>query len=118
MKKEAMLKFHNGMYELIYVEDGDAEPVSFGSLLNKLFGGWDYAPDKEKLTIYFRYGNVVIQKDYDWQFDPIDVTWMEYNVTFNEQVMKLFKQLQKDYVEFVQQIRKLEFEKEIFLVES
>jgi hypothetical protein len=117
MKKEVVLKFKNGRYELMYSENGYAMQVSWNKLIAELFGGWSYNPEEEVLTICFKHGNVITQTDYDFPFNPEELPKMEYSAKLNKQIENLFKKLEKDYLEFLQEMKELEFEKEIFSIE-
>ncbi len=117
MKKEVTLKFRNGRYELIYSENGYAQQVSWNKMIAELFGGWQYNPEEEVLTVYCKYGNVVIPKDYDCRFNPEELTKMEYSGKINNQIENLFRKLEKDYLDFIQEMKELEFEKQIFSIE-
>jgi hypothetical protein len=117
MKKEVTLKFRKGRYELIYSENGYTQQVSWVKMIAELFGGWQYDPEEEVLTIEFKYGNSIVEKDYDCPFNPEDISKMEYNVKFNKEIKKLFKKLQEDYDKFIQEIKSLEFEEQIFYLE-
>lgn len=117
MRKEVHLKFKNGRYNFIYSENGYSENVSWPSLMARLFEGWEYDSENELLTVKLKYGNVVIQKDYDCDTNPNEISGMEYNIKFNKKIEKLFRKMEKDYDKFISEVKEYEFEKEIFHLE-
>lgn len=117
MKKQVNLKFRKGRYELIYSENGYLEELSWAGLMTKLFAGWDYDYENEVLTLKLKYGNNILTKQYECEFNPGKISCLAYDIKFNKQIERLFKKIEKDYARFIQEMKELEFEEQIFSIE-
>lgn len=117
MEKTVLLKFEKGRYHFVYIENTNTQYMSWASLMARLFAGWDYDSENEILTVKLKYGNSIVQKDYDCEVNPSEISGIEYNIKLNKKVEKLFRKMEKDYLEFINKAKELEFEKEIFHLE-